>query len=71
MAQQNQKRISIGDFMYSDQIAKAFELKTASQILAQIIEPNLEEMRFKLDDSKVSGLYLAALVEKHVENNAT
>ena len=70
MVQQKENtKVSVGDFLYSDQLVLAFELKDMQSILTQIIEPNIDEMRFKLDDSKVHPLFLATLVSQHVERN--
>ena len=58
------KTITLGDFLTNEQIKKAAELKTAAKICAEIIEPNIDAINFKLgqeNDPKYLG-YLCEYV---------
>jgi hypothetical protein len=56
------KQITLGDFLYSDQIKKVFELKDAKRICDEVIAPNIEEINVKLGQ-ECDPMYLAYACE--------
>lgn len=61
---------TVGDFLYSDQIEKAFQLGADFKVIhEEIIKPNIEEIRFKLDDNTADSWDLALITAYHVKKH--
>lgn len=56
------KMVSVTDFLTSEEIKRAMELKTAKLIREQIVEPNIKRINVKLGQEN-DPMYLSYMIE--------